>query len=140
DWGAYEQWQAGSAGAAGGGAAGQPFTPHRDLIDAVTPQHPVFVNRFDRSMYLANSLALKLAGITDATPSPADGEIVKDADGRLTGILKGTAADLVRKVIPPISFEQRLVQVRAVLEEARQGGVTTIQDLTSGPQLRAYQE
>lgn len=140
DWGAYEQWQAGSAGAAGGGAAGQPFTPHRDLIDAVTPQHPVFVNRFDRSMYLANSLALKLAGITDATPSPAGGEIVKDADGRLTGILKGTAADLVRKVIPPISFEQRLVQVRAVLEEARQGGVTTIQDLTSGPQLRAYQE
>src|SRR5690606_11344186 len=118
----------------------EPFTPTRDLIDPVTPEHPVFVQRFDRSMYLANSLELKLAGITDRTPNPPNGEIVKDANGRLTGILKGAAADLVRKVIPPISFEQRLVQVRAVLREAREGGVTTMQDLTSAEQLRAYQE
>lgn len=141
DWGAYEQWGAGSAGAAGGRAgAGAPFTPSRDLIDAITGDHPVFVQRFDRSMYLANSLALKLAGITESTPNPPNGEIVKDANGRPTGILKGSAADLVRKVIPPIPFEQRLVQVRAVLKEAREGGVTTMQDLTSAEQLRAYQE
>ena len=144
DWGAYEQWSAGSAGAgagraAAGGNAG-PFTPSRDLIDAVTRNHPVFVQRFDRSMYLANSLALKQAGITEQTPNPPGGEIVKDANGRLTGVLKGSAADLVRKVIPPIPFEQRLVQVRAVLKEAREGGVTTMQDLTSAEQLRAYQE
>jgi predicted amidohydrolase YtcJ len=140
EWGAYEQWAAGSAGAARSSATAGPFTPSRDLIDAVTPEHPVFVNRFDRSMYLANSLALRLAGITEGTPNPAGGEIVKGPDGRPTGILKGTAADLVRKVIPPIPFEQRLTQVRAVLREAREGGVTTIQDLTSGEQLRAYQE
>jgi len=142
DWGAYEQWGAGSAGAdAGAGAAkAGPFTPSRDLIDVVTSDHPVLVQRFDRSMYLANSLALKLAGVTDGTPNPADGEIVKDANGRLTGILKGSAADLVRKVIPPVPFEQRLVQVRAVLREAREAGVTTMQDLTSAAQLRAYQE
>jgi predicted amidohydrolase YtcJ len=142
DWGAYEQWSAGSAGAgaarAAGGSTG-PFTPSRDLIDAVTPNHPVFVQRFDRSMYLANSLALKQAGITEQTPNPQGGEILRDAKGRLTGILKGSAADLVRKVIPPIPFEQRLVQVRAVLKEAREGGVTTMQDLTSAEQLRAYQ-
>ncbi len=140
EWGAYEQWAAGSAGAAKSSATAGPFTPSRDLIDAVTPDHPVFVNRFDRSMYLANSLALKLAGISDSTANPTGGEIVKGSDGRPTGILKGTAADLVRKVIPPIPFEQRLTQVRAVLAEAREGGVTTIQDLTSGEQLRAYQE
>ncbi|HEX6322755.1 MAG TPA: amidohydrolase [Vicinamibacterales bacterium] len=141
DWGAYEQWNAGSAGSAGsGGSAGAPFTPTRDLIDAVTPEHPVLVNRFDRSMYLANSLALKLAGIDDRTPNPDGGEIVRDARGRATGILKGAAAQLVRKVIPPIPFEQRLTQVRAVLKEAREGGVTTMQDLTSGEQLQAYQE
>lgn len=139
DWGAYEQWQAGSAGAAARAQAAQPFTPHRDLIDAVTTEHPVFVNRFDRSMFLANSLALKLAGITESTSPPQGGEIGRDSKGRLTGILKGPAADLVRRVIPPIPFEQRLVQVRAVLDEARRGGVTTIQDLTSGPQLQAYQ-
>ncbi|CAN5877409.1 amidohydrolase [soil metagenome] len=176
DWGAYEQWQAGStgtdaegagaraggasarAGGAGTGARGAgpgaggagmpaeasakagPFNPSRDLIDPVTPAHPVLVQRFDRSMFLANSLALKLAGITDDTPNPPNGEIAKDAKGRLTGILKGSAADLVRKVIPPVPFEQRLVQVRAVLKEARESGVTTMQDLTSAEQLRAYQE
>ena len=141
DWGAYEQWNAGSAGAsAGARGPGGPFTPSRDLVDAVTPNHPVFVQRFDRSMYLANSFALKLAGITESTLNPPNGEILKDSRGRLSGILKGSAADLVRKVIPPVPFEQRLVQVRAVLKEAREGGVTTMQDLTSAEQLRAYQE
>jgi predicted amidohydrolase YtcJ len=141
EWGAYEQWAQGASGAQGGQPpAAQPFTPSRDLVDASTPDHPVFVNRFDRSMFLANTLALKLAGITESTPNPPNGEIVKDASGRPTGILKGAAADLVRKGMPPISFEQRLSQVRAVLKEAREGGVTTIQDLTSGDQLRAYQE
>ncbi len=58
----------------------------------------------------------------------------------MTGILRGAAADLVRRVVPEISFEQRLAQVRAVLREAREGGVTTMQDLTTAPQLAAYQE
>jgi predicted amidohydrolase YtcJ len=141
EWGAYEQWAAGSAGAQPAGkAATGPFTPSRDLIDGVTPDHPVLVNRFDRSMYLANSLALKLAGITESTPNPEGGEIVKDAKGRPTGILRGAAVQLVTRVIPPIPFEQRLTQVRAVLKEAREGGVTTVQDLTTPEQLRAYQE
>jgi predicted amidohydrolase YtcJ len=139
-WGAYEQWGVGSSGEnPGGGATKGPFAPDRELIDAVTSHHPVLVSRFDRSMHLANSLALELAGITEATPSPEGGEIVKDASGRLTGILKGTAFDLVNDVIPPISMDQRMIQVRAVLKEAREGGVTTIQDLTSGEQLMAYQ-
>lgn len=152
DWGAYEQWEAGSTGREGDVAgdpdrapasessAGGPFTPHRDLIDDVTPEHPVLVNRFDRWVYLANSVALEMAGITDATPSPPAGMIAKDADGRVTGILTGTAVDLVRAAITPKSFEQRLTEVRAVLREAREGGVTTIQDITTSEQLRAYQE
>ena len=140
DWGAYEQWGQGSAGApAAAGAAGGPFMPDRQLIDDVTPNHPVLVNRFDQSAFLANSLALKLAGVADATPNPVGGEFVRDANGRLTGVLRGSAVPIVRKAVTPISIEQRLTQVRAVLQEAREGGVTTIQDLTSGPQLRAYQ-
>ena len=142
DWGAYEQWNAGSSGGAKSarGTTAEPFTPSRELIDSVTPDHPVFVNRFDRSLFLANSRALELAKITGSTANPPNGEIVKDATGRPTGILKGTAADLVRRVIPPVPLEQRLAQVRAVLKEARDGGVTTMQDLTSAEQLRAYQE
>jgi predicted amidohydrolase YtcJ len=153
DWGAYEQWGSGSQGSRGSrdsaatmGSAGSlapapaGFVPSRDLVDPVTPDHPVFVNRFDRSMYLANTRALEAAGITSDTPNPPGGQIVKDARGRVTGILTGSAADLVRKVIPPVSFDQRLTQVRAVLREAREGGVTTVQDLTSAEQLLAYQE
>ena len=139
-WGAYEQWGEGSSGEnLSGQAKDGPFTPDRSLIDAVTADHPVLVSRFDRSMHLANSLALAAAGIDESTPSPPDGEIAKDASGRLTGILKGSAYNLVRDKIPPVSFDQRLMQVRAVLKEAREGGVTTIQDLTSAEQLMAYQ-
>jgi predicted amidohydrolase YtcJ len=140
DWGAYEQWSAGSAGAAGGAAAAGPFTPDRRMIDAITPEHPVLVNRFDRQTFLANSLALKLAGVDEKTQAPPGGEIARDAGGRLTGVLRGAAADLVRKAIPPIGFEQRLVQLRAVLGEAFEGGVTTMQDLSSPEQVMAYQE
>jgi predicted amidohydrolase YtcJ len=142
DWGAYEKWGQGSAGApatAGAPAAAGPFMPDRQLIDDVTPNHPVLVNRFDQSAFLANTVALKRAGVADATTNPAGGEFVRDANGRMTGVLRGSAAEIVRKAVTPISFEQRLTQVRAVLREAREGGVTTIQDLTSGPQLRAYQ-
>ena len=140
DWGAYEKWGAGQAGATPGAAAGAPFTPDRRMIDSITPDHPVLVSRFDRSMHLANSLALKLAGVDETTPAPPGGEIAKDASGRLTGILRGSALDLVRKAVAPISFEQRLVQVRAVLREARESGVTTVQDLSSAEQVMAYQE
>ncbi|MFQ6044754.1 MAG: amidohydrolase [Gemmatimonadales bacterium] len=141
DWGAYEQWEAGSTGRerAGEIAAG-PFTPHRDLIDSITQDHPVFVRRFDGSMYLANTRALEAAGITADTRAPQGGVIERDRSGRLTGILRGTALRLVSRVIPPISFDQRLAQVRAVMREAREGGVTTIQDITSAEQLKAYRE
>lgn len=141
DWGAYEQWGAGSAGTAGttGTSGTGPFMPDRRMVDDVTPEHPVFVNRFDRSVYFANGLALQLAGVTDTTPNPAGGEFVRDASGRLTGLLRGSAAQAVRRAVAPVSVEQRLAQVRAVLKEAREGGVTTIQDLTSAAQLRAYQ-
>ncbi len=139
-WGAYEQWGAGSSGETPSSQkTSLPFTPDRSLIDAATPEHPVLVSRFDRSMHLANCLALKLAGIDESTPAPEGGKIGKDASGKLTGILEGKAVDLVEKVVPPISFDQRLVQVRAVLKEAREGGVTTVQDLTSAEQLMAYQ-
>jgi hypothetical protein len=154
DWGAYEQWSQNSTGKAAAetppgsaasalpglapAAAAGPFTPHRDLIDPVTPKHPVLLSRFDGSMYLANSVALERAGITEQTRAPAGGTIEKDADGRLTGILRGTAVKLVQDVIPAKPFDQRLVEVRAVLAEAREAGVTTIQDLSSGEQVRAY--
>jgi predicted amidohydrolase YtcJ len=106
----------------------------------VTPEHPVFVRSFDGAMYLANARALEAAGIDARTRAPQGGTIERDGAGRPTGILRGAAVSLVERVIPPIPFDQRLAQVRAVLQEAREGGVTTIQDLTTAEQLQAYRE
>jgi len=137
-WGAYEQWEAGSAGDTPTDAVAEPFTPHRDLIDDFTGEHPVLVSKFDGSMHLANSTALELAGV-DA--SNAGEGFERGEDGRLTGVI--TSGDAYRRVasaLPDRSFEQRLAEFRAVMQEARQGGVTTIQDLTSAEMLRVYQE
>ncbi|MCH8245311.1 MAG: amidohydrolase [Bacteroidetes bacterium] len=139
-WGAYEQWGEGSAGETKTDEVAEPFTPHRDLLDGFSPNHPVLVSRFDRSMHLANSRALELAGINANTLDPAGGEFVRDESGRLTGILKGSAYTEVRRAMPSKSFEQRMIEFEAVQKEARLGGVTTIQDLTSPEMLRVYQE
>ncbi len=139
-WGAYEQWASGSAGETVTGEIAEPFTPHRDLIDDFTPDHPVLVSRFDRSMHLANSRALDLAGINENTLNPSDGEFVRDENGHLTGILKGSAFLQVRRAMPEKSFDLRMAEFEAVQGEARRSGITTIQDLTSPEMLRVYQE
>jgi hypothetical protein len=139
-WGAYEQWAAGSAGEQATSTVAEPFTPHRDMIDPLTAEHPVLVSKFDRSMHLANSLALQLAGVDESTPDPEGGELGRDADGRLTGVLRGSAFNLVRQAQAPKSFEQLMLEFEQVQKEAREGGITTIQDLTSAQQLRVYQQ
>jgi hypothetical protein len=114
--------------------------PTRALIDAVTPDHPVFVQRLDGHMALANSLALRLAGVTRETKDPDGGTIVRDTSGEPTGILKDNAEDLVTRAIPEPSREMNLRAARAALEEAARVGVTTIQDNSSIDALRTYQD
>ena len=114
--------------------------PTRRLIDAVTPEHPVFVSRLDGHMALANSLALRLAGVTRETQDVEGGTIVRDADGEPTGLLKDNAMDLVSRAIPEPSREMNLRAARAALREAARVGVTTIQDNSSVDALPAYQE
>lgn len=139
-WGAYEQWGAGSAGAPESAEVIQPFTPHRDMIDPFTADHPVLVSKFDRSMHLANSAALELAGVDENTPDPEGGRFERDATGRLTGVVTGRAFNVVRAAQPAKSFELLMREFEQVQQEARQGGITTIQDLTSPQMLRVYQQ
>jgi len=88
--------------------------PTREWIDAATTNTPVFVSRLDGHMALANSLALRLAGITSQTESPAGGLIVRDPKtGEPTGLLKDAAMDLVNKIIPESSFDEKLAAARA---------------------------
>ncbi|HET7292211.1 MAG TPA: amidohydrolase [Vicinamibacteria bacterium] len=114
--------------------------PTRRLIDAVTPENPVFVSRLDGHMALANSLALRLAGVTRETKDVAGGTIVREASGEPTGLLKDNAMDLVSRAIPEPSREMNLRAARAALQEAARVGVTTIQDNSSVDALPTYQE
>ena len=103
--------------------------PTKEMIDSVTPDNPVFVNRYDGHMSLANSIALQLAGVTASTSDPPGGTIVRDAQGNPTGALKDAAMDYVFKVIPPLSHDRRLQAVERALKHAASVGVTSVQDM-----------
>jgi len=107
--------------------------PTRELIDPITLSTPVFVDRYDEHMGLANSVALRLAGITSKTPDPAGGLIVRDAKGEPTGILKDAARALVFKVVPPPTAEQRLRTLQRALAHMASLGVTSVQDMGPDP-------
>jgi predicted amidohydrolase YtcJ len=109
-------------------------------LDPVTPDHPVFVNRLDAHMGLANSLALRLAGVTRETRDVAGGEIVRDERGEPTGLLKDNAMGLVTRAIPEPSRAENLAAARAALAEAARLGVTTLQDNSPVDALPTYQE
>ena len=108
-----------------------PNMPTKELIDAVTADTPVFVSRYDGHMGLANSVALRLAGITAKTPDPPGGTVVRDAEGNPTGALKDAATDYIDKVIPPLSHDQRLKIVVRALAYAASVGVTSVQHLVA---------
>ncbi len=103
--------------------------PTKELIDAVTADTPVFVNRYDGHMALANSAALALAGVTAATPDPPGGAIVRDARGAPTGVLKDAAMNYVDRAIPPMTPERRLYAVKRALEHVASIGITSVQDM-----------
>ncbi len=114
--------------------------PTKELIDAATPDTPVFVDRLDGHMALANGVALKLAGVTRETKDPPGGLIVRDPKtGEPTGILKDAAMSFVGRKIPASSFDENLAAARAATEHAAQLGVTSVQDMSAGDDVGVYQ-
>ncbi len=109
--------------------------PARQLIDAVTPDHPVLVSRLDGHMALANSAALKLAGITRESLDPPGGAIVRDAAGEPTGVLKDAAMGAVYRVIPAPGEDEVIEALRAAMKYAAEMGVTSVQDMSAEPRL-----
>jgi len=119
---------------------GGTFPTARDL-DAAAPHHPVFLSRVDGHAAWVNSLALKLAGITDETPDPAGGKIIRDAAGHATGILIDQAMQLVRAKMPPPSFAQIKRQLELAVRECARLGLAGVHDAgVSAEDLRAYRE
>src|SRR5437870_10381701 len=114
--------------------------PTKELIDQYTPNTPVFVNRLDGHMALANSLALRLAGVTRETKDPDGGVIVRDPKtGEPTGVLKDAAQSFVWKVFPAPNFEEKLAAARAATNHAASVGVTSVQDMSAGADVGVYQ-
>ncbi len=115
--------------------------PTKELIDQFTPNTPVFVNRYDGHMSLANTYVLKLAGITKDTKDPPGGTVVKDPKtGEPTGVLKDEAMGYVYRHMPPSTEEERMDAARLALAEARKLGVTSIQDVSYAADVKAYQK
>ncbi len=112
--------------------------PTRDWIDAVTPNNPVWVNRLDGHMGLANSLALEAAGVDADTPDIAGGEIVRDADGRPTGVLKDNAMYAMEEAVPPAGDTLLERQVQAAMQHVASNGVTTVHDMQDWTSLATY--
>lgn len=114
--------------------------PTRQMIDAVTPETPVFISRLDGHMALANSAAMRLAGVTRDTKDVEGGVIVRDASGDPTGIFKDAAMDLIEKMIPEPTLAEKIEGAQAATDHAASLGVTSVQDMSAGTNIGAYQE
>ncbi len=132
-WGAYEQWAQNATGREQQGRAAASFSPRRNMIDSITPGTPALLNKWDGSAFLANQRALELAG------ADCSWEGIECESGTTTGRLSAEAAARIRRIIPPKSMEQKLVESRAALRHLAELGVTTIHDNTSPDQLDVYQ-
>jgi predicted amidohydrolase YtcJ len=116
--------------------------PTRADLDAVAPNNPVFVQRVDGHVSWTNSLALQKAGVTRETRAPEGGEILHDERGEPTGILKETAGELVGRVVPEATREEKMKALERALAEARRYGITSIQtnDVPSSEATPLYRD
>ena len=105
--------------------------PNKDWIDEFTGDNPVAIYRMDGHMILANSAALKIAGIDKNSADVENGEIVKNADGTPTGILKSEAMYLVLNKIPKLTDSEKEEALNAAQDYLVSQGVTTVHDVDS---------
>jgi predicted amidohydrolase YtcJ len=113
--------------------------PGRDWIDSVTPNNPVWVNRLDGHMSLANSATLRVAGVTKATAEVAGGTIVRDEHGEPTGIFKDNATSLVDRVQPdpPPDAQERALD--AAMRYVAGNGVASVTHMGSWSDLTVFE-
>ncbi|MGZ8490893.1 MAG: amidohydrolase [Gemmatirosa sp.] len=112
--------------------------PTRAWLDSVTPDHPVWVNRLDGHMALANSAALRAAGVTRDTRDVAGGTIVRDARGEPTGVLKDNAMELVDRTVPPPDPALADGALDAAMSYVARQGVTTVHHMGGWDDLAVF--
>jgi predicted amidohydrolase YtcJ len=111
------------------------------MLDRYVPEHPVFVTRLDGHMAVANSLAIRIAGVTARTPEVPGGTIVRDENGEPAGVFKDAAMALISARIPAWNQEQRQQRALAAMQHAASLGVTSVHDmLDDWAPLQTYQD
>lgn len=137
-WGAYEEWALG-ADDAGAKTTGR-WEPERSVIDDITPENPVFLNSFDRELYLANTATLRAAGLDT---NPMEG-MRTDSRGRPTGLIQGNspAVQVINEVRRknPKSPKRILDENRAALKRLGESGIVEIHDNTNDAQMERFVE
>jgi predicted amidohydrolase YtcJ len=130
EWITGGQWDAASFGAT---------PPNREFLDRAAPNNPVVLTDISGHSVWANSEALRLAGITAATPNPPGGVIEKDAKGEPTGLLREAGAGLIRGIVPPYTPEQNAHALKSSLDLMLSYGITSLTDaVVDDSILRAY--
>jgi predicted amidohydrolase YtcJ len=118
----------------------QKSLPTRQYLDKVTGGHPAFLDRIDGHIAIANTAALKAAAITGKTVPPQGGSIDLDANGEPTGILRESAKELVEKVIPPPSHDDRRRAGELAIADALAHGVTSVQDFSDWEDFLIFEQ
>jgi predicted amidohydrolase YtcJ len=133
-WGAYEQWALDAAEA--GAKKSQRWEPNRWEIDGITENNPCLLNSYDRALYLANTSALKAAGLENGK---LEG-MKLDRRGRPTGLIYAGSSALreIRNVMKPKSEDRILNEMRAGLKRLRESGIVEIHDITGADQVDRY--
>jgi predicted amidohydrolase YtcJ len=114
--------------------------PSRWDLDEISSDHPIFLERVDGHIGVANTRALQLASITLASKDPAGGKIDRDLNGEPTGILRETAREAVFAVIPKPTHDQRRQGIEAALADLAQSGITSAQDNSTWEDFQIYEE
>lgn len=100
--------------------------PHRRDLDAVAPDRPVFLQRACGHIGVANSAALRLAGVSAGTPDPADGAFDRDPDGEPTGVMRESAQEWVARVVPPVTPAEQAAALDAAVRDLLSLGITQV--------------
>jgi predicted amidohydrolase YtcJ len=106
--------------------------PGRELLDAIVPDQPALLYSSDGHSSWANTKALELAGITAATPDPPNGRIERDASGAPTGTLREAASDLVARLVPKTTPDERREGLRRAQELLNGYGITAVYEANAG--------
>jgi predicted amidohydrolase YtcJ len=114
--------------------------PSRWDVDEVSQGHPVFLQRVDGHIAVANTKALQLASVTVASRDPEAGKIDRDESGTPSGILRETARDAVFAIIPKATHEKRRQGIMQALADAARWGITSAQDNSSWEDFQVYEE